>query len=230
MTFYRGLDSALIRQVSYKTATLGFFFNMVDSIKSKNNGQISFLQKSGCSLMAGALGAFCSTPPDLILIRMQTDSTLPADQKRNYKNFVDAAKRIPKEEGFTTLWKGGVPTVIRAMALNLGLLTSFEEAKERLGKMSFNRPTVICLSSLIAGTVSATLSLPFDNAKTKMQSQKPLADGTMKYSNIFQAMAITCKEGGPKSMWVGLPTFIARLTPHTVIQLMVLEKLREILL
>ena len=143
---------------------------------------------------------------------------------------MDAAKRIPKEEGFTTLWKGGVPTVIRAMALNFGLLTSFEESKERLSKMFASKPTVICLSSLIAGIVSATFSLPFDNAKTKMQSQKPLADGTMLYRNIFQAMALTCKQGGPLSMWVGLPTFIARLTPHTVIQLMVLEKLREILL
>lgn len=116
---------------------------------------------------------------------MQTESTLPPENRRNYKNFVDAAKRIPKEEGFTSLWKGGVPTIIRAMALNLGLLTTFEECKERLGKILSNRPSVICLSSLIAGTVSATLSLPFDNAKTKMQSQKLLADGTMMYKNIF---------------------------------------------
>lgn len=143
---------------------------MVDYYKSKNNGKITFLQKSGCSVAAGALGAFVSTPPDLILVRMQSESMLPPDQRRNYKNFIDAAKRIPREEGFTSLYKGGVPTVIRAMAMNAGLLTTFEETKERLGKWFTSKPLLVVMASLCAGIVSATLSMPFDNAKTKMQS------------------------------------------------------------
>lgn len=75
-----------------------------------------------------------------------------------------------KEEGVINLWKGATPTVIRAMALNLGMLVSYDESKERLekylGKDKAN--TIWVLSSLISGGIAATMSLPFDNVKTKL--------------------------------------------------------------
>ena len=140
--------------------------------------------------MAGGLGSFVGTPADLILIRMQSDATLPADKRRNYTSFFNAAKRIPAEEGVTALWSGGVPTMVRAMALNLGMFTTYEEAKERLAKRIENKNAVFIASSTLSGAVAATMSLPFDNAKTKLQAQKPLADGTLQYKNIFHAMAL----------------------------------------
>lgn len=123
-----------------------------------------------CSLAAGGLGSLVGTPADLILIRMQADSTLPADQRRNYTSVFNAARRIPAEEGILSLWKGGMPTVIRAMSLNLGMFTTYEESKERLTKMMPNNVALAWfLSSAFAGSVAAAMSLPFDNAKTKMQ-------------------------------------------------------------
>lgn len=65
---------------------------------------------------------------------MQADARLPEAERRNYKNVVDAFKRITKEEGFLALWRGATPTVIRAMVLNLAMLASYDEAKERLAK------------------------------------------------------------------------------------------------
>jgi len=100
---------------------------------------------------------------------MQADSTLPKEQRRNYASFFDAVKRIPAEEGVTALWKGGVPTICRAMALNFAMFTSFEEAKERLGAAMPNNPTMAWfMATVIGGTNAAVLSLPFDNAKTKL--------------------------------------------------------------
>jgi solute carrier family 25 oxoglutarate transporter 11 len=73
-SFYRGLDSALMRQIIYTTARFGIFFNLVDYVKYGQGGQnLSFAQKGGCSLIAGGLGSFIGTPADLILIRMQSD-------------------------------------------------------------------------------------------------------------------------------------------------------------
>jgi len=94
---------------------------------------------------------------------------LPKEQQRHYKSFLDAVKRIPAEEGTTSLWKGGVPTVFRAMAYNFAMFTSFEEAKERLGAAMPNNPTMAWLmATVIGGTSAALCSLPFDNAKTKL--------------------------------------------------------------
>ena len=138
--------------------------------------------------MAGGLGALVGTPADLILIRMQSDSTLPVDKRRNYTSVFDAARRIPKEEGILSLWKGGVPTVVRAMSLNLGMFTTYEESKKVFSKV-MGTGMAWFLSSIFAGAVAAIMSLPFDNAKTKMQKMKAGSDGKMPYKNIFDCMA-----------------------------------------
>ena len=125
-----------MRQAFYTTARFGIFLNLSDYVKHQKNGgeNLSFAQKGGCSLAAGGLGSIVGTPADLILIRMQGDSTLPAEQRRNYTSVFNAMRRIPAEEGILSLWKGGFPTMIRAMALNLGMFTTYEESKERLTK------------------------------------------------------------------------------------------------
>lgn len=55
------------------------------------------------------------------------------------------------------------------MSLNLGMFTTYEESKERLTKRMPNNVNLAWfLSSMFAGAVAATMSLPFDNAKTKL--------------------------------------------------------------
>jgi len=117
------------------------------------------------------------------------------------------------------------------MSLNLGMFTTYEEAKERLGKaMPNNQGLSWFLASLLAGGVAATMSLPFDNAKTKMQKQVPNADGSLPYKNIFNAMGQTIKADGIPGLWVGLPTYIFRIAPHVMITFIVSERLKKILL
>merc|ERR1712048_233307 len=117
-----------------------------------------------CSLAAGGIGSFVGCPADLILIRMQADTMLPVEQRRNYKSVLDACVRIPREEGITGLWKGGVPTIVRAMALNLAMFTTYEEAKERLSAaMPNNKSAAWFIASFLAGSFSALACLPFDN-------------------------------------------------------------------
>jgi solute carrier family 25 oxoglutarate transporter 11 len=68
-------------------------------------------------------------PADLALIRMQADSRLPVEERRNYSSVGNAFSRIVKEEGFSALWRGATPTVIRAIVLNLAMLSSYDEVK-----------------------------------------------------------------------------------------------------
>jgi len=51
------------------------------------------------SLVAGGIGALVGTPADAALVRMQSDSTLPINERRGYKNVVDALVRMAREEG-----------------------------------------------------------------------------------------------------------------------------------
>jgi hypothetical protein len=81
----------------------------------------------------------------------------------------NAFARIPAEECVKGLWKGGVPTMIRAMALNLAMFTTYEEAKERMAVLLPNNQSMAWfIASFLAGSCAAVASLPFDNAKTKL--------------------------------------------------------------
>ena len=79
------------------------------------------------------------------------------------------------------LLKGAVPTSVRAMGLNLGMLGGNSVAKDLLsdtmglGKKS--DPVVVFGASAIAGFFASAFSLPFDFVKTQIQKQKPDAQG-----------------------------------------------------
>jgi solute carrier family 25 oxoglutarate transporter 11 len=76
--------------------------------------------------MAGFIGSLFANPADLVLIRMQNDTTLKPEERRNYKNVVDAFSRIIREEGLLALWRGCTPSVIRAIFTNMG---NFSESR-----------------------------------------------------------------------------------------------------
>lgn len=230
--FYRGLDSALVRQMTYTTTRFGVYLNVSQSMQKKlPEGQnLSFGQKSLASLIAGATGAFVGNPADLALIRMQADSTLPADQRRHYKNVGDAFVRIAREEGVTTLWKGVGPTMVRAMALNFGMLGPYDQAKEVMGKFfgPGNRATNLSASAC-AGFLAAFLSLPFDNVKTKLQRMKKLPDGTWPYKGMLDCAVKTVAKEGPLGFYTGFPTYYFRIAPHCMLVLLIGDILKSLL-
>jgi solute carrier family 25 oxoglutarate transporter 11 len=169
--------------------------------------------------LAGGIGAMFGTPADLVLVRMQSDATLPLDKRRNYKHIFDAFLRITREEGLLSCWKGCAPTVVRAMSLNLGMLVSYDESKERLEKWLGKERTnsIWFLSSVISGTLASIMSLPFDNVKTKMQKMVKGPDGTMPYSSLLDCAYKTARNESILGFWAGLPTYIFRICPHVMI-------------
>lgn len=80
-------------------------------------------------------------------------------------------------------------------------------------------PTKV-LASFMAGVISACVSLPPDNVKTKMMKMKPDANGVLPYSGFFNCMKKSIQNEGFFALWVGLPTYIGRVTPHAVITLL----------
>lgn len=51
------------------------------------------------------------------------------EQRRNYKNVVDAFIRIFREEGMLTLWRGTVATMERAVVVNVSQLATYSQVK-----------------------------------------------------------------------------------------------------
>jgi len=186
---------------------------------------VTYSQRALAGLAAGGLGALVGNPADLSLIRMQADGTLPLEQRRNYKNVFDALGRIVREEGVLALWKGATPTVVRAMALNLGMLASYSEAKAQLDKRFKPGMSNNLTASAIAGFFASLFSLPFDFVKTRLQKQRPDANGKLQYKgSIDCAMQVFRKEGA-FAFYRGFPTFFTRIAPHVMISLLIMDGL-----
>lgn len=102
---------------------------------------------------------------------MQADSTLPPAERRNYKHVFDAFSRIVSEEGILSCWNGATPTMARAISLNVAMLVTYDESKERITKYmgpGSNERLIQFGSSMLSAIATSLASLPFDNLKTKL--------------------------------------------------------------
>ena len=184
---YKGLGSALLRQVTYGTIRIGVYRYLSDQ-EIKINKTVSFNKKFMYSLFSGAVGSLFGNPFDVVLVRMQSDNTLPVDQRRNYKGVVDALSRMIKDEGITSLWKGYIISMLRAVSMTSAMLTTNDEVKEKVNHLRGLKKsdTLTNLSAAaISGVACSFFSMPFDNVKTKLQKMKCRPDGSMPYKGIL---------------------------------------------
>ncbi|EPB77709.1 hypothetical protein ANCCEY_03213 [Ancylostoma ceylanicum] len=180
----------------------------------KNRMQLS--GKSGIG--AGACGALVGTPADLALIRMTGDGHLPPEQRRNYKNVIEALFRIAKEEGIFTWFRGCSPTVIRAMVVNAAQLATYSHAKELiLGTKKVKD------ASMISGLATTIASMPVDIIKTRIQAMKVI-DGVPEYSGLTDIVVKLLRKEGIFAFWKGFTPYYMRLGPHTVLTFIFLEQ------
>jgi len=232
LALYAGLSAGVTRQASYTTLRAGLYQIFRDKMAGGSK-ETSFGTKLICGLASGATAATICCPVEVSLIRMQADGRLPPEERRNYKNVFDGILRIAREEGIATCWRGSTPTVVRAMVVNMVQMATYDEAKRTLQKQNAVSSLKAGLplhfaSSLTSGFLYSAASLPFDIAKTRMQNQKALADGSRQYSNIFQTLMLIVRLEGPAALWKGFAPYFGRSGLHTVGMFMILEQLKRI--
>lgn len=224
--FYHGLGSALMRQVTYGTIRVGAYRYLSEK-DAKSGIPVTLSKRFGYSLFSGAVGSFFGNPFDVVLVRFQSDHTLPPEQRRNYKGIIDAFRRMLGEEGLTSFWKGYTISLLRACAMTSVMLTTNDEVKQVVnrvrGVQKADMKTNLA-SAAISGVACSFCSLPFDNIKTKIQKQKKLPDGTLPYSSILDCFGKTFRREGITGFWTGYTTFYFRVAPHAM-TLLLLEDL-----
>ncbi|CAO2161499.1 unnamed protein product [Urochloa humidicola] len=188
------------------------------ALEANEGKPLPLVQKAFIGLTAGAIGASVGSPADLALIRMQADSTLPAAQRRNYKNAFHALYRIVADEGVLSLWKGAGPTVVRAMSLNMGMLASYDQSVELFrDKFGAGELSTLLGASAVSGFFASACSLPFDYVKTQIQKMQPDANGKYPYAGSLDCVMKTLKSGGPFKFYTGFPVYCVRIAPHVML-------------
>lgn len=231
---YKGVDAAIGRQLVYGTARIGLHRTFSDKLVEMNDGKpINFLVKTLSGMASGSIAVCIGTPFDIALVRLQSDSMAPKEDRRNYKNVFDALIRTTKEEGFGALYKGLGPNILRGMSMNVGMLACYDQAKEVVAtilqdKME-NGPSLGTKlgSSAIAGFTAAAFSLPFDVMKSRLMAQKPDVNGVMPYKGVTDCAMQIVKKEGPQGFFAGFSAYYGRCAPHAMIILLSIETITQ---
>jgi len=231
--FYRGLSAALFRQLTYGTTRLGIFRTLTNKVTPEGGtaADIPFLTKMGCSLTAGGIGALIGTPAEVALVRMQADTVAPVEQRRGYKNVVDALVKIGYKEGLNGYFTGAWPTIVRGLSINVGMLMTFDQFKRWNAGWAGGEgsQTNRFVSGALSGWTAATMALPFDFIKTRLQRMTPNPDGTYPYTGVLDCARKVAKQEGIMALYQGYGTFVIRITPHIMLTWVFMDNLKDLL-
>ncbi|XP_030079646.1 mitochondrial 2-oxoglutarate/malate carrier protein [Drosophila hydei] len=224
LAFYNGVSAGLLRQATYTTTRMGVYQMEVEAYQKNYQKSPNVLASMLMGIVAGACGAVVGNPAEVSLIRMMADNRLPEDQRRNYKNVGDAMTRIIREEGVLALWRGCMPTIGRAMIVNMVQLGSYSQFKILFKEYMNEGLGLHIVASMCSGLLTTIASMPMDMAKTRIQNMK-ITDGHREYKGTLDVLATVTRNEGVFSLWKGFTPYLCRLGPHTVFAFVFLEQL-----
>ena len=232
---YDGLSAGISRQMVYTTTRLGcydMFRDAIVSLKPGDKKEVTILDRVLAGAVSGGFAAFISCPVDVAMVRMQADASAPVDKRRGYKNAADALMRIYREEGPLTYWRGSNPTVFRAAVVGVTQVGFYDQCKSWLvqsGYFANNSMSTFISASLITGLFYSFVTMPIETIKVRMQNQKPLADGSLRYRSMSQALTSIAKTEGVTSLWKGYVPYYGRCGFYTISCFFVLEQCKQAL-
>ncbi|KAF4552393.1 putative mitochondrial carrier protein 25 [Elsinoe fawcettii] len=233
---YRGLTAGLARQLLYGTTRFAVYDAIKARLQHPHDGSAttvapSLLALIGAASFSGFLGGIVGNPADLANVRMQNDSTLPPDQRRNYRNVFSAWISMGREPGGfpKNSMRGVWANSTRAAIMTASQLAAYDVFKGVLSsptgwfKLSPDSSVTHLTASTLAGLVATTLCSPVDVLKT--QIMKARAD---EVKSVGELMRSNFAENGPRWMFRGWVPSFTRLGPQTVATMMILEQHRRV--
>ncbi|KAK9474244.1 mitochondrial carrier domain-containing protein [Dipodascopsis tothii] len=221
---YSGLSASILRQVTYSTTRFGAY----EKMKGWATGGHPDVKPPvylllPMAMISGWAGGIVGNPADIINVRMQNDRSLPAAQRRNYKNALDGLRRMVVEEGPRSLFRGWVPNTTRGVLMTASQVVSYDEFKKILvSSMHMDEKSTAThfLGSMLAGLVATTVCSPVDVVKTRIMNAKD------KQHSALTILRDAVRSEGILFAFRGwLPAFV-RLGPHTIVTFIVLEQLK----
>jgi len=208
--------------VTYGSTRFAIYESMKDKATTETSAP-TMLILIPAATVSGLAGAAVGNPADIANVRMQSDASLPRHLRRNYRNVFDALAKIYQAQGFRGHFQGVLPNCIRGGLMTSCQLASYDGFKHFILENSRLEDSVETqlLSSVLASLVATTICSPFDVVKTRLMN---LAQG----DSVLRLVGEFTQKEGVRWVFRGwLPSF-ARLGPHTVATLLILEQHKRI--
>ncbi|XP_040820928.1 solute carrier family 25 member 40 [Ochotona curzoniae] len=165
-SLWSGLPPTLVMAVP---ATVIYFtcYDQLTAVLKSKLGE----NKTSIPIFAGIIARFGAvtviSPLELIRTKMQS-------KKFSYKELHRFVSKKVSEDGWISLWKGWVPTVLRDVPFSALYWYNYEILKKWLCEKSGSyEPTFMInfTSGALSGSFAAIVTLPFDVVKTQKQTQ-----------------------------------------------------------
>ena len=234
---YNGVSASILRQAVYGTARLGLHGEFSAYLKKQQQAagggsDLAAWKSAASAMLSGALASIVGTPMDVCLVRMQADGMKPKAEQRGYTGVFNALARIAREEGVAKLWTGFEPTAFRAVAMNVGMMASYDQAEQAIKNARGEKKPSLetnLMAAAISGVTASVTSLPFDMMKTRLQNMKPdAATGKLPYSGVLDCGAKILRTEGVLTFWRGLSAYVARTAPHAMLILILKRQFDDI--
>ena len=224
--FWKGLSPSLLREASYSTLRIGLYHPIKSMLHQSDSQVIPLWKRSLAGACSGLLGAAIANPTDLVKVRMQASSIGTQDSVwRCFRN-------IWIREGLPGLYRGVIPTTLRAAILTSTQLTCYDQSKQSI--LAYGNIEegigVHFVASFIAGFFATTTSSPFDVIKSKYMNQEfssQTGRGIL-YSSTYDCFLKTVRQEGIFALMKGWTPQFLRLGPHTILTFIFVEQLRKL--
>jgi len=151
-------------------------------------------------------------------------------QRRTFNSTFDGLRKIARNEGITTLWRGLSPTLAMTVPGNIIYFTGYDWL--RFNKMSpINRMFSNNYAPLVAGTVARTLAAgvvsPIEMFRTRMQASRSTGGGH--FAETVKGVGEMVSLHGYTSLWRGLTLTLWRDVPFSGVYWWGYESIRSLL-
>lgn len=138
-------------------------------------------------------------------------------QRRTFNSTLDAFKKISRNEGVTTLWRGLSPTLVMTIPANIIYFTGYDWLRFNHGSpvnRLFNDSYAPLVAGSFARVVAAFVVSPIEMFRTRMQASHGASEHGH-FSKTLNGVQEMIKTSGYSSLWRGLTLTLWRDVPFS---------------
>lgn len=193
-------------------------------IIAKDVESITPPQRMAAGALAGATSQVIIYPLELVKTRL---AVCPAG---TYKGILDCARKVLKQEGVRSFYRGLLPSMMGILPYAGVDITVFEMLKERLldDYDGMPPPHSILGAGMLSSSIAQFSAYPLALVRTRMQAQG-IGGQKLKYNGMLDVLRKTYGREGWRGLYKGSMTNLAKLAPAAGISWFVFEESKNML-
>ena len=182
--------------------------------KRETSSSSSALKKLISGGLASAVSKTCFAPFERVKLMIQNRNVLDA---RSYSNVKDASRRIFKDQGLRSFWRGNGTNLMRIVPTYAMRFTFFDFFRDLV--TSEGVPATLnqqMSAGAMSGLTTASVTYPLDLLRTRISTT---TSSTVSLSVFRLASQIVEREGGFRALYKGFFVSAIEITPYLAITL-----------